>query len=176
MYSYKTMSSPIGKLTLVASNSALVALYVKNEEMPKKTGAFKDENHKVLKKTEKQLREYFEGLRREFNLPLDPEGTDFQARVWGALTKIPYGKVWSYGEQAKFLKAPNAQRAVGGANGKNPIPIIIPCHRVIGSTGKLTGFAGGMEMKIFLLKLEGHEVDPHGLKLLLNNQLGFLGL
>lgn len=172
MLYYTTMTSPLGKITLVASNEALVALYVKDEEMPKKALAKKNDDHKILQKTIKQLNEYFNGKRKDFDLPLSPEGTEFQNKAWGALCKIPYGKVWSYGKQAQFLKAPNAQRAVGGANGKNPIPIIIPCHRVVGSTGKLTGFAGGMEMKVFLLKLEGHEVDAHGLKL--SQQLSFL--
>lgn len=165
MLFYNTMPSPIGKITLVASSDSLVALYVKDEEMPKMAGAKKDQANKVILKTIKQLNEYFDGKRKEFDLPLAPEGTEFQNKAWQALCKIPYGEVWSYGRQAQYLKAPNAQRAVGGANGKNPIPVIIPCHRVIGSTGKLTGFAGGMEMKVFLLKLEGHEVDPHALKL-----------
>ncbi|MBC7714688.1 MAG: methylated-DNA--[protein]-cysteine S-methyltransferase [Rhizobacter sp.] len=166
MIHYKTMTSPIGIITLVASEGALIALYVKDEEKPKMAGAVKNDSHKILALASKQLNEYFSGKRKNFDLPLSPEGTEFQNKVWDALLKIPYGEVWSYGKQAVYLKSPNAQRAVGGANGKNPIPVIIPCHRVIGSTGKLTGFAGGMEMKIFLLKLEGHEVDPHGLKLM----------
>lgn len=172
MFFYSTMPSPIGKITIVASDEALVALYVKDEEMPKKAGAVKKDSHKIILAAISQLKEYFAGDRKAFDLPLSPEGTEFQNKAWQALCKIPYGEVWSYGKQAQYLKAKNAQRAVGGANGKNPIPIIIPCHRVIGSTDKLTGFAGGMEMKIFLLKLEGHEVDPRALKL--TQQLGFL--
>lgn len=171
MFSYTTMPSPIGKITLVASDEALVALYVKDEEMPKMAMAKRNNSHPVLIKTISQLSEYFAGKRKDFDLPLAPEGTEFQNKAWRALCKIPYGEVWSYGKQARYLKAPNAQRAVGGANGKNPIPVIIPCHRVVGSDGKLTGFAGGMAMKVFLLKLEGHEVDPHGLKL--SKQLSF---
>ena len=163
---FKTMKSPLEKITLVASDNALIALYIKEEDMPHKIGALKNELHQVLLNAEKQLNEYFSGKRKAFDLPLTPAGTDFQNKAWSALSKIPYGEVWSYGKQAVYLKSPNAQRAVGGANGKNPIPIIIPCHRVVGSTGKLTGFSGGIAMKIFLLKLEGHEVDPHGLKLL----------
>ena len=166
MIHYKTMKSPIGLITLVASEDALIALYVKDEEKPKMKDAVKNESHPILLIAESQLNEYFAGTRFNFNVPLNPEGTEFQNRAWNALSTIPYGEVWSYGKQAQYLKSPNAQRAVGGANGKNPIPVIIPCHRVIGSDGNLTGFAGGMEMKIFLLKLEGHEVDPHGLKLL----------
>ncbi len=160
------MSSPIGTLTLVATEEALLALYVKDEMMPIKDGAVKNDSHPILTETKKQLNEYFSGQRKNFDLPLSPEGTEFQNKAWNALSDIPYGEVWSYGQQATYLKSPNGQRAVGGANGKNPIPVIIPCHRVIGSTGKLTGFAGGMEMKMFLLKLEGHEVDTHALKLL----------
>ena len=166
MLHYKTINSPIGKITLLANEVALVALYVEHEPMPKMAQAQANESHSILLKAETQLNEYFKGSRREFELPLSPEGTEFQTKAWSALSKIPYGKVWSYGEQATYLKNPKGQRAVGGANGKNPIPVIIPCHRVIGSTGKLTGFSGGMKMKIFLLKLEGHQVDPDGLKIL----------
>jgi methylated-DNA-[protein]-cysteine S-methyltransferase len=165
MLNYKTMKSPIGKITLVASEKALVALYVGDEEKPRLKAAKKNDLHKVLLQAEVQLIEYFSGNRKKFTIPLEPSGTEFQSKVWAALSTIPFGKIWSYGQQATFLKSPKAQRAVGGANGKNPIPIIIPCHRVIGSTGKLTGFSGGMEMKIFLLKHEGHQVDPLKLKL-----------
>jgi methylated-DNA-[protein]-cysteine S-methyltransferase len=166
MLSYKTLHSPIGEITLVANDEALVALYVNDELMPKKDLAQKNESHKILELAETQLNEYFAGKRQVFDLPLSPEGTLFQNKAWEALSKIPYGKVWSYGKQAEYLKAPKAQRAIGGANGKNPIPVIIPCHRVVGSTGKLTGFSGGMKMKVYLLKHEGHEVDPVTLKIL----------
>lgn len=130
-----------------------------------KRSANKSETHKILLIAEQQLNEYFEGRRKNFKIPLDPEGTKFQNEAWKALSSIPYGDVWSYGQQAEFLKSPNAQRAVGGANGKNPIPVIIPCHRVIGSTGKLTGFSGGMNMKVYLLRLEGRQVDAEALKI-----------
>lgn len=166
MLHYKTIKSPIGKITLVTSDEALVALYVGNEPMPKMDLAKKNEAHKILVLAEQQLNEYFKGVRKNFELPLNPEGTEFQTKAWKALSKIPYGEIWSYGKQANYLKAPKAQRAVGGANGKNPIPVIIPCHRVIGSTGKLTGFSGGMSMKVYLLKLEGHQVDADALKVL----------
>ena len=165
---YKQIESPIGTLTLVASDKALMALYVGDEKSPLKDSATKNDQHPLLLKTQKQLDEYFKGQRLDFDLPLNPSGTAFQNKAWKALIKIPYGKVWSYGKQAEYLKAPNAQRAVGGANGKNPIPVIIPCHRVIGSTGKLTGFSGGMAMKIFLLKHEGHNVDAINLRVLEN--------
>ena len=166
MLHYKNIKSPIGKITLVSSEEALVALYVNDDFMPKKDLAKKSETHKILLLAEKQLNEYFEGRRFAFDLPINPEGTQFQNKAWTVLKSIPYGEVWSYGQQAKFLNSPKAQRAVGGANGKNPIPIIIPCHRVIGSTGKLTGFSGGMHIKIFLLKLEGHQINEHSLKLI----------
>lgn len=163
---YKTIKSPIGKITLVATDSHLLALYVGSEEAMLVDQSRKNNDHALLLKAEAQLNEYFAGKRTSFDLPLSPAGTEFQNKAWKALTKIPYGKVWSYGDQAKYLKAPSAQRAVGGANGKNPLPVIIPCHRVIGSSGKLTGFSGGMEMKVFLLKLEGHQIDTDGLKLI----------
>ena len=150
----------------MATDEALIALYAQNELKPHLKDAVKKDKQNILLMTEKQLKEYFSGNRKKFDLPLNPEGTEFQNKAWRALQKIPYGEVWSYGKQASYLKKPNAQRAVGGANGKNPIPVIIPCHRVIGSTGKLTGFSGGMDMKVFLLKLEGHEIESHGLKLL----------
>lgn len=158
----KKISSPIGDLYLVATDEALIALDNVANELYKKS--IKMDAHKILKLTEDQLNDYFKGTRKDFDLPLAPAGTEFQQKAWKALMKIPYGKVWSYGEQAKFLKKPKASRAVGGANGKNPIPIIIPCHRVIGSTGKLTGYSGGMKMKVALLKHEGHQLD--GLQLL----------
>lgn len=157
MYYAKKINSPIGELYLIANNEALVAIDNIASELYKK--AQKMKKHIILDLTEKQLNEYFCGARKEFDLPLAPVGTDFQHKAWRALMKIPYGKVWSYGEQAKYLKNPKASRAVGGANGKNPIPIIIPCHRVIGSNGKLTGYSGGMKMKVALLKLEGHQLD-----------------
>lgn len=159
MLHFKNMKSPIGKITLISSDDALVGLYINDEMMPKKKLAHKNENHNILRIAEEQLNEYFEGRRKIFNLPLKLEGTEFQNKAWQALLQIPYGEVWSYGQQAKFLNSPKAQRAVGGANGQNSIPIIIPCHRVIGSTGKLTGFSGGMNLKVYLLKLEGHLVD-----------------
>lgn len=166
MMFYKSFNSPIGKITLVANQTHLLSLYVGNEDKPLLDEAKRDDKHSLLNSAQAQLEEYFSGKRKAFELPLAPTGTEFQNKAWKALTKIPYGKVWSYGKQAEYLKSPNAQRAVGGANGKNPIPVIIPCHRVIGSTGKLTGFSGGMDIKVFLLKLEGHQVDPEGLRII----------
>lgn len=158
----KKISSPIGDLYLIANKHALIALDNISSDLYKKS--CQSTSHKILNLAHKQLGEYFEGRRLVFDLPLEPIGTPFQQKAWKALMKIPYGKVWSYGQQAIYLKSPKASRAVGGANGKNPIPIIIPCHRVIGSTGKLTGYSGGMKMKIGLLKHEGHQID--GLRLI----------
>ena len=108
-----------------------------------------------LKSAARQLREYFSGQRQQFDLPLAPGGTAFQRQVWTALTRIPYGEVASYGDIARDIGKPSAARAVGAANGRNPLPIIVPCHRIIGSNGKLTGFAGGLQAKRALLTLEG---------------------
>ena len=118
------------------------------------------EDNKPFNAVIKQLDEYFDGKRQDFDLPLRPAGTEFQRQVWQALQQIPYGETWSYGELAKHVGTPNAYRAVGAANGINPIPVIIPCHRVIGSNGKLTGFGGGLEAKAFLLNLESPQLAP----------------
>src|SRR5258708_10160080 len=121
-----------------------------------------DDRRPILAETERQLKEYFEGKRQDFSIPLDMRGTPFQRSVWQALLAIPFGETRSYGQIAKQLGRPNAMRAVGGANGSNPIPIVVPCHRVIGSSGKLTGFGGGLETKARLLKIEsGNGSSPH---------------
>ena len=106
----------------------------------------------------KQLNEYFEGTRKTFDLPLEPRGTEFQKKVWMALCEIPFGQTASYGQIAKRIGVPTASRAVGAANGKNPLPIVVPCHRVIGSNGSLTGSGGGLKNKSILLRLEGVEL------------------
>jgi len=120
---------------------------------PQELGAYSDE-HAVLNQTKLQLEEYFSGRRTQFDLPLAAKGTDFQQSVWQALCKIPYGETWSYQQLADEIGNPKAVRAVGLANGKNPISVIVPCHRVIGKNGKLTGYAGGVETKEKLLQLE----------------------
>lgn len=109
----------------------------------------------LLDQAKQQINEYFDGIRKQFDLPFETNGTEFQLSAWKSLTKIPYGKTWSYKQQANNIKRPKAVRAIGAANGKNPIAIIIPCHRVIGSSGNLTGYAGGIQIKEKLLKLEG---------------------
>jgi methylated-DNA-[protein]-cysteine S-methyltransferase len=157
IYVSKTISSPVGELTLVASAQGLAAILWENDS-PRRVRlniTAQDPSHPVLLETERQLGEYFAGTRQRFTVPLDFAGTQFQRDVWQALLTIPFGQTRSYGQIAQQLGNPKAVRAVGAANGKNPISIIAPCHRVIGSTGKLTGFAGGLEAKAYLLELEG---------------------
>jgi len=153
---YKFIDSPVGQLKLVASDKGLVAILWHNDKPTRVPLADLVEapTHSVLAKTEQQLQEYFAGKRKAFNLPLDMRGTQFQKNVWEALLAIPFGQTRSYGELAKQLGTPLASRAVGAANGRNPISIVVPCHRVIGASGKLTGFAGGLETKARLLSLE----------------------
>jgi methylated-DNA-[protein]-cysteine S-methyltransferase len=156
---YKIVESPVGKLKIVASDRGLVAILWENDN-PRRvrlSEPVKDESHPVLAKVERQLKEYFSGQRKEFSVKLDMRGTQFQKNVWGALRGIPFGETRSYGQLAKQLGNPQASRAVGAANGKNPISIIVPCHRVIGSSGKLTGFAGGLHTKAHLLSHESPE-------------------
>lgn len=153
---YKTMNSPVGKLKLVASDKGLVAVLWENDK-PSRVRLdelVEDGKHPTLRDAERELQEYFAGKRKTFSVALDMRGTSFQKSVWHALLAIPFGETRSYGELAKQLGNPQAMRAVGAANGRNPISIIVPCHRVIGSSGKLTGFAGGLETKADLLHLE----------------------
>jgi len=152
----KVIQSPVGKLKLVASDEGLVAI-LWEKDSPRRVRLSElvpDDQHPVLMKTERQLGEYFAGKRKTFSVPLDMRGTSFQKNVWEALLAIPFGETRSYGQLATQLGNPRATRAVGAANGRNPISIIVPCHRVIGSSGKLTGFAGGLETKERLLRLE----------------------
>jgi len=153
---YKIIDSPVGKLKLVASDKGLAGVLWEREDAPRVAlrGLAADEQHPVLLEAERQLGEYFAGKRKTFSVALDMQGTRFQKEVWQALLAIPFGETRSYGELAKRLGNPRATRAVGAANGRNPISIIVPCHRVIGSTGKLTGFGGGLENKAHLLSLE----------------------
>src|ERR1700729_1373646 len=157
---YKTMQSPVGELKLVASDEGLVAILWENDRPNRvRLGELvENKKHPVLLETERQLREYFAGKRKKFSVALDMRGTRFQKDVWEALLAIPFGETRSYGQLAKQLGNPRASRAVGAANGKNPVSIIVPCHRVIGSSGKLTGFAGGLGTKAHLLGLEKQDV------------------
>ena len=156
-YGYKTMESPVGQLTLVGRGEKLAAILWENDRPTRvKLGELTPEPASaVLLETERQLNEYFAGRRQRFEVALDFSGTDFQKRVWAALLTIPFGETRSYGDIARQLGDIKAVRAVGAANGKNPISIIAPCHRVIGASGELTGFAGGLKAKELLLTLEG---------------------
>jgi methylated-DNA-[protein]-cysteine S-methyltransferase len=153
----KKVDSPVGTLRLVASDAGLAAILWPNDAPGRVSLGewIERDDHPILLETERQLREYFEGRRKAFDLKLDFNGTEFQRKVWAALLTIPYGETRSYAQIARQIGKPEAVRAVGAANGKNPISIVAPCHRVIGSSGKLTGFAGGLEAKAFLLALEG---------------------
>ncbi|MFQ5380598.1 MAG: methylated-DNA--[protein]-cysteine S-methyltransferase [Dehalococcoidia bacterium] len=152
-----TMESPVGLLSLVASEAGLRAVLWPEErpgrvrlESPQQLGR----DYSLLATAAAQLRQYFEGERREFALPLDVVGTAFQKACWRALTEIPYGSTISYGEQAARIGRPKAARAVGAANGRNPLSIVVPCHRVVAGDGALTGFGGGVEKKRWLLEHE----------------------
>lgn len=154
---YKTISSPVGSLRLIASERGLCAVLFhggRNQPVIYDGGMEQNDEHPVLKKTETQLAEYFSGKRKTFDVKLDMRGTVFQVKAWRELQKIPYGKTISYGEQAKRLGDAKKSRAVGMANGRNPLGIVVPCHRVIGASGALTGFGGGLNTKQFLLDLE----------------------
>lgn len=155
-YYYKNMTSPVGLLKLISDENALVALLWENDPPARVPldEAEEDKNHPILIQAEDELNEYFAGTRTKFSVPLNPHGTDFQKSVWLELRKIPYGETRSYKQLADAVGKPLASRAVGAANGKNPLSIIVPCHRVIGSNGTLTGFAGGLEFKSYLLNLE----------------------
>lgn len=155
-FAYKMMDSPVGRLKLVASDNGLAAILWQNDRPSRvRLGELiEDERHPVLVETARQLGEYFAGKRKTFSVALDMRGTRFQKDVWEALLAIPFGETRSYADLAKRLRNPQATRAVGAANGRNPISIIVPCHRVIGSSGKLTGFAGGLDIKALLLDLE----------------------
>ena len=160
-YATKTMASPVGRLTLIASDEGLAAILWEYDD-PSRVRLFpqvEDARHPVLVEAARQLGEYFAGRLRRFTIQLDFHGTPFQKSVWAALLTIPYGETRSYGEIARQIGRPTAFRAVGAANGKNPISIIAPCHRVIGSGGDLTGFAGGLASKRLLLEIEGHRAE-----------------
>lgn len=153
-----TIHSPVGDLRLIASVSGLVAILWENEAQDRVRFSEPIElvEHPtgVLAQTVSQLAEYFGATRQVFDLPLDPRGTVFQVKAWRALATIPYGKTASYKDQASLVGSPSAVRAVGAANGRNPLSIVLPCHRVIGSNGSLTGFAGGLDAKRAMLEFE----------------------
>ncbi|MEJ0084518.1 MAG: methylated-DNA--[protein]-cysteine S-methyltransferase [Pseudomonadota bacterium] len=163
-YVRKSIESPVGELRLFASDAGLAAILWRDEPgLHLRSGAVVTAGaHPVLTETERQLREYFGGERRAFDLVLDFHGTDFQRQVWSALLTIPYGETRTYAQVATLIGHPTAIRAVGAANGRNPISIVAPCHRVIGSNGTLTGFGGGLENKARLLALETAQADLFG--------------
>lgn len=157
------MESPVGDLLLTASRDGLSGIYFEGECPPVKEDWRGGTDCPVLKAARKQLCEYFAGERRTFDLPLAPQaGTAFQRRVWKALEAIPWGETRSYGAIARRIRKPKAVRAVGAANGANPIPIVVPCHRVIGANGKLTGYGGGLWRKRKLLALEAAPASRPG--------------
>ncbi|MEP9380081.1 methylated-DNA--[protein]-cysteine S-methyltransferase [Aquabacter sp. CN5-332] len=153
---FKTVATPVGLLKLVASDAALIAILWENDNPRRVRLAplVEDVGHPVLLLAEQQLGEYFSGTRKSFDLPLDFSGTPFQKQVWFELLKIPFGQTRTYGEIANAIGRPRAVRAVGATNGKNPLSIVAPCHRVIGKDGSLTGFAGGLAAKECLLGIE----------------------
>lgn len=147
----KYTNTKIGNMAIIEEDNKIIAIEI-NQEIREN---IMQKETPLLKETGKQLLEYLEGKRKNFTVPLNPKGTKFMKEVWTALQEIPYGETRTYGQIAQRIGKPKAARAVGMANHRNPIPIIIPCHRVIGSNGKLVGYALGMKMKKFLLMLEG---------------------
>ena len=159
-YVYTKMPSPVGELTLIASDTGLTAILWPNDP-PSRVPArdpVEADDHPILAEAKSQLTAYFAGELKVFTVPLDMIGTDFQKNVWTALLTIPHGETRSYADIARQIGRPTATRAVGAANGRNPLSIIAPCHRVIGKNGSLTGFAGGLQAKEMLLALEGRRL------------------
>lgn len=155
---YTEMESPVGKLRLVGNEKGLRQLSFVNGRHTRGVAREWVRDEKPFEEAMRQLRAYFRGELKEFDLALEMQGTEFQKSVWDELRKIPYGETRSYGQVAEFIGNPKAMRAVGAANGQNPIAIIVPCHRVIGSSGSLTGFGGGMDCKKRLLELEKGQI------------------
>jgi methylated-DNA-[protein]-cysteine S-methyltransferase len=157
---HTTLDTPVGRLTLVASAAGLREVWFPDADTHRP--GLDDPTHPVLAVAARQLGEYFAGARQEFDVPLDPQGTPFQLAAWRGLTTIPFGETVSYGEQAARIGLAGKARAIGAANGRNPLPIVVPCHRVVGSDGSLVGFGGGLETKAWLLH---HERQVLGLEL-----------
>ena len=151
----RRIDSPVGPLMLAADDAGLRHIEFRDNRHPADRTDWHGGEHPILQTAETQLAEYFAGSRRDFDLPLAPQGTEFQLQVWHALAEIPFGGTWSYRQLAQRIGRPTATRAVGAANGRNPLPIVLPCHRVIGNDGSLTGFGGGLPTKAALLRLEG---------------------
>jgi methylated-DNA-[protein]-cysteine S-methyltransferase len=152
---FDEFNSPIGMLRVAVDETGLrYILFESNKHLPKQLSDWRQDRSPTAQARE-QLLQYFAGQRSEFDLPFRLDGTDFQQRTWKKLASIPYGKTWSYTDLAVSVGSPKAVRAVGSANGRNPLPIVLPCHRVIGSNGSLTGFGGGLPIKKWLLDHEG---------------------
>ena len=149
-----TQKSPVGPLRLYANEGALTAIYLENHKRAPVLVASEGDSHPVLREAQHQLEAYFTGGRVSFDLPLEPLGTPFQQTVWTALREIPLGVTWSYAGLARHIGREGASRAVGSANARNPLSIVVPCHRVVGTSGKLTGYAGGVPTKQWLLEHE----------------------
>jgi methylated-DNA-[protein]-cysteine S-methyltransferase len=170
---HTVIDSPVGPLTLVAVNGTLTGLYLHQQRHRPPEETFGEPESGPFAEATRQLKDYFDGHRTDFDLPLALAGTPFQRRVWTALQDVPYGQTMTYGQLAGEIRQPTAARAVGLANGKNPVSIIVPCHRIIGSTGSLTGYGGGLAVKQYLLAHEqtvlraaalspGHDQHPSG--------------
>ncbi|KJF79811.1 methylated-DNA--[protein]-cysteine S-methyltransferase [Photobacterium angustum] len=151
---FKHIDSPLGQMTITANENALLSVWFESHTIPSLHHAIFKPDHAILLQCEEQLAEYFSGNRKQFSVPLSFEGTQFQERVWQTLTTIPYGQTWHYQQLANAIDNPNACRAVGSANGKNTLSVIVPCHRVITKSGNLGGYAGGNHIKQQLLALE----------------------
>ena len=151
----RRIDSPVGPLMLAADDSGLRHIEFRDNRHPANRADWHGGDSEILQASEAQLAEYFAGTRTSFDLPLAPQGTAFQLQVWHELARIPFGATISYAQLAQRIGKPEAVRAVGAANGRNPLPIVLPCHRVIGADGALVGFGGGLPVKEFLLRLEG---------------------
>ena len=153
---FNSFKTPAGRIYLVAKGNKLCGIAFEKQwpELKSRYSDIVEKKSPVLRRATKQLGEYFKGKRRSFDIPYTLKGTKFQKRAWEALATIPFGKTKSYKDQAQLVRSPKAVRAIGRANGQNPLCIILPCHRVIGSNGSLTGYAGGLKIKKFLLNLE----------------------
>ena len=157
IFSRRTCEAPFGLVTVVGSGLGIRYVLFDNDAHPKpleKLHISDTEIHESVNDAMTQLEEYFAGTRRDFELPLDLQGTEFQVAAWNALAEIPYGRIATYGQQAASIGRPKAVRAIGGANGRNPVAIVLPCHRIVGADGSLTGFGGGIEVKKWLLDHE----------------------
>ena len=161
MTAHAVHDSPVGPLTLVAQDDELAGLYMGEQKHLPPQASFGERDDSLLPSVREQLGAYFAGELQDFTVPLAPSGTPFQREVWAALRDIPYGSTCSYADLAVAVGRPTAVRAVGAANGRNPVGIIVPCHRVIGSGGSLTGYGGGLERKRFLLDLESQQRLPY---------------